>query len=240
LFGNATARRTSGLDRLEAFSFGYASANVKHDFAKRYAHRNSNQAGVDDAIGEGEDSRPLAPLRANFCEPFATISDHEGCWQGFQHYRSALDSPEARIQRDKGNKGVGFRTCPQWKQLMLFSRHKQTLLPHPKFNGETECNAQDIVAQQIEPLGLPYSRLKPLDSQRIFCLNINEALLSTDNVCHYSHALKDSVGVAFKDCPVHVSTGIAFVSVADDKLAGSVCFRYSAPFETCWVASTSS
>ena len=53
-----------------------------------------------------------------------------------------------------------------------------------------------------------------MNSDRILCSYINEALCSTDSVAGNRHSLDDSVGVTFKNGTVHECTRVTFVGVA--------------------------
>ncbi len=59
---------------LKVSPFGNAAADVVNDFPQLYAHRDLNQAGVNDIAGEREHSRSRTAFGSDTLEPVGTFS----------------------------------------------------------------------------------------------------------------------------------------------------------------------
>ncbi len=75
--------------------------------------------------------------------------------------------------------------------------------------------------------------------QGILVTDINISLLRTNRISSNEHPLNHTMRIPFKQRAVHISTGIPFVSIADDKPLPSLCFSTGLPFCSGWKSSSS-
>ncbi len=55
-----------------------------------------------------------------------------------------------------------------------------------------------------------------MDGNRIFCTDIDIALLCSDSISHDSHAFDDRIRISFKNGTIHECARVSFIRVADD------------------------
>ncbi|MNN26260.1 hypothetical protein D3C81_1397610 [compost metagenome] len=78
LFGQAAARRPSGLHRFEFFAAGNPAANFKDYLAQGNTHRNLNQPGVHYLAAKRKYLGALRFLGSDTCVPLCTVQNNLG------------------------------------------------------------------------------------------------------------------------------------------------------------------
>ncbi|MPN22609.1 hypothetical protein SDC9_169992 [bioreactor metagenome] len=91
--------------------------------------------------------------------------------------------------------------------------------------------AQDVLAQKMVFVGLGDGPFEPLHRQWIFSPHIDDALLGTCCIGTDEHSLDDHMRIALHLIAIHVGPGVAFISIADDKLAISLFLGHQLPLQ---------
>ena len=99
------------------------------------------------------------------------------------------------------------------------------------FDIEGKIGSEDVLAQQAVLAGGGHGLFQPLDGQRIFGPNIDDALAGSDRIPADDHPFNHGMGIAFDRAAVHERARIAFVGVADHILFRSRRFGRKFPFD---------
>ena len=96
---------------------------------------------------------------------------------------------------------------------------------------EVEAAAQDILAEQAVVPGLRDGHVQPVDRQRVFGADIDDAMRGAGDVAADGHAFEQRMRVALDLVAVHVGARIALVGVADEVFPGAHCLAQILEFQ---------
>ena len=229
---DATAGRTAGLHRLDRVAAHAAGAGVVDEARQRRAERHFDQAGVlhfadqrkdlgagaGDAAGLGEPSRPLGDDRGDV-EP------------GFDVVDVGRTAPQALFGRERRARprpaGASFERTDQ-RRFFAADEGAGAL---DQIDVELEAAPEDVVAEDAVVSGLREGHFQPMDGERIFGADIDDALLGAGDVAADRHALDQRMGIAFEFVAIHIGAGVAFIGVADQELAIRRRLAQELPFQ---------
>ena len=223
LLGEAAAGGAAGLDGLELLAALDAAADVVDDLAERRAHRDFDEADVVDLAGEGEDLGTLGLLGADGGEPRRALGQDD------RHVGEGLDVVD--VGRTAHVAGFGReRRLERRLAALAFHRVDEGGLfaaderagAVADFDVEVEPRAENVLAEQAVFAGLGDGNLEPLDGERVFGADVDEAVVGVDAPAADHHGFDDRIRVAFHDGTVHERARIAFVRIADDVFVGGV------------------
>lgn len=96
-------------------------------------------------------------------------------------------------------------------------------------NMETEGRSQNAIAQEFHALGQAKRRLEPLDRQRVFCTNVDIALVGPNCVGCDCHTLQHTMGIAFQHAAIHKRAWITLIGITDHELSWPTRFGNGPP-----------
>ena len=216
---DAAAGRTAGLNGLKLSAVRDAAADVIDDLAERGAHRDLNEAGVDDLAAECEDLGALALLGAHGGEPLCALqNDLRDVRERFNVVDDRGLTEQALVRRERGLVSrLAAVALDGGQKRGLFAANERACA-ETDFDVEIKAGAEDILAQEAVFTRLADCDLKTLDRDRVLCTDVDVALVRADRVTCDRHCLEDRMRVAFEDGTVHECAGVALVRVADDVL----------------------
>ena len=226
-FGDAAARRSTGLHRLELPAVRDPAADVEDQLAQSGSHRNLDEACVPDAADQRKDLRPLALLGADAREPLGTMADdlrHGG--PGLDVVDAGRLAPQATLGRE-GRPGPGFAHIP-------FDRgHERRFLAadegaRPALDGDIEVEAasEDVLPEESTLAGLRDGHFQTFPGQGILLTYVDKTVRRPHRPSPDDHPLDDCVGVGLDDAAIHEGAGVPFVGVADHELdVAGLCSR---------------
>ena len=220
LDGNASARGTTRLHRLDGASGNRSFTNVIHEGFQRSAQRHLHQSGVAHLPHQGEDFGPRAFRTARFAEPGRAAGDDRRDVVPRLNIVDVGGTPPESLLRGKWRPGPGpSRFAFQGRDQGCFFPADESAGSLDHFYVELESTSQDVVAEHAIFMGLLNRTVQPMHGQGILGADVNDALGRTHDVAADDHAFQQRVGIALDLVAVHVSAGIALVRIADDVLA---------------------
>ena len=196
LLGNAAARRSARLDRLELLAVGNPAADVEDDLPERRSHRNLDEAGVVDLADQGEDLRPLAALGPDGGVPVGAPVDDE------RDVRPGLDVVEVRglvvealVGRvDVLRAGLAGPPLQGGEEGRGLAADEGAAAP-VDLHIEGEARPEDVLPEEPRFPGLLDGHGDVLHREGVFVPDVDVALAGADGVGADDHPLEDEVGV---------------------------------------------
>ncbi len=203
----------------ESLSLWYAAADIENNLSQTGAHGDFHQPIVDDVPRQGEHLGPLGTFRADLGKPLRALADDGGDVGVSLHIaEQGWPAPQAFI-RGEGRPGPRFSPLAHdgIDKGCLFTADKSSG-PKAHLHVEIKVRPEDILAQQAHLTGLMDGDVQAPDRDGVFSPDVNVTLLCPNSIGRNGHPFQDPVGIAFEGAPVHESSRVAFIRVADDIL----------------------
>ncbi len=97
----------------------------------------------------------------------------------------------------------------------------------------------DVITEKTVLPAVAYRLTYSLDCKGVLCANVEIALVGADGIRGYCHTFNNSVWIRFHQHPVHKSTGVALITIANQVFVSRVTITDGRPLKMGWETGTS-